>query len=134
MRARNYIGGALFCICLTIGFILLRFSLVRKLLNKFVLRQPGQGPSAQSRAKASFHCDIVGIGENKTEVRAEVSGGDPGYGETAKMISETALSLAMDLDSAPNMTGVLTPATACGAPLIKRLQDNGIIFKIVENS
>ncbi len=26
----------------------------------------------------------------------EVAGGDPGYGETAKMLAETALSLARD--------------------------------------
>jgi len=63
-------------------------------------------------------------------VRGEVAGGDT-YGATAKMVAETALSLAFDRDAAPNMTGVLTPAIACGLPLIERLKASGINFKIV---
>eukprot|EP00456_Euglypha_rotunda_P060473 TRINITY_DN5060_c0_g1_i31.p1 TRINITY_DN5060_c0_g1~~TRINITY_DN5060_c0_g1_i31.p1 ORF type:complete len:295 (-),score=27.02 TRINITY_DN5060_c0_g1_i31:84-968(-) len=133
LKAPSYFFGGIFCVLLMVGVILLRIGFVRNLVSKYVLRQPGQGPSVEERAKATFKCDILGIGEDGTRVRAEVSGGDPGYTETAKMITETALSLAMDLDSAPNMTGVLTPATACGVPLIKRLNDNGLTFKIVDN-
>jgi len=131
-RAPSYLFGAIFSVLLVFGMILLRISFVRSFLQKFVLRQPGHGPSEKSRAKASFQLDLVGIGEEGTKVRGQITGGDPGYGETAKMITETALSLAMDLDSAPNMTGILTPATACGLPLVKRLQNNGINFKIVD--
>jgi short subunit dehydrogenase-like uncharacterized protein len=60
----------------------------------------------------------------------EVSGGDPGYGETSKMLSEAALSLARD--ELPERAGQLTPAVAMGQALIDRLQAAGIEFKLVE--
>jgi len=49
-------------------------------------------------------------------------GGDPGYGDTSKMITEAALTLALDSDKLPPFAGILTPATGCGLPLIARLQ------------
>jgi short subunit dehydrogenase-like uncharacterized protein len=44
----------------------------------------------------------------------EVSGGDPGYGETSRMLAESALSLAFD--DLPAEGGVLTPAQAMEVP------------------
>ena len=43
-------------------------------------------------------------------VHAQVSGGDPGYGETSKMLAESALCLAFD--ELPQRAGQLTPALA----------------------
>jgi short subunit dehydrogenase-like uncharacterized protein len=59
----------------------------------------------------------------------EVSGGDPGYGETSKMLAESALSLAQD--DLPDRAGQLTPAVAMGQALIDRLQAAGIKFGVV---
>jgi short subunit dehydrogenase-like uncharacterized protein len=59
----------------------------------------------------------------------EVSGGDPGYGETSKMLAESALSLAQD--SLPERAGQLTPAVAMGQSLVDRLQAAGIGFAVV---
>ena len=61
---------------------------------------------------------------------AEVTGGDPGYGETSKMLSQAALCLAHD--ELPDRAGQLTPAVAMGRPLIDRLQRAGIGFDVVE--
>ena len=57
----------------------------------------------------------------------EVSGGDPGYGETAKMLAESALCLAFD--DLPATAGQLTTATAMGDALIGRLTRAGITFR-----
>jgi short subunit dehydrogenase-like uncharacterized protein len=62
----------------------------------------------------------------------EVTGGDPGYGETSKMLAESALCLAHD--ELPARTGQLTPAVAMGQALIDRLQRAGIEFRVAETS
>jgi len=59
----------------------------------------------------------------------QVRGGDPGYGETAKMISESALCLLLDCPLHPG--GVLTSAAAGGEFLVKRLQAAGISFDVL---
>jgi saccharopine dehydrogenase (NAD+, L-glutamate forming) len=59
----------------------------------------------------------------------QVSGGDPGYGETAKMLAESALCLAFD--KLPRLGGVLTPAQAMGSALLERLQLAGIRFEVL---
>lgn len=58
----------------------------------------------------------------------EVAGGDPGYGETAKMLAESALCLAFD--DVPDRAGQLTTAAALGHPLIDRLQRAGLTFTV----
>ena len=57
----------------------------------------------------------------------EVTGGDPGYGETSKMLAESALCLAHD--DLPQRAGQLTPAVAMGQALIDRLKRAGIGFE-----
>jgi saccharopine dehydrogenase (NAD+, L-glutamate forming) len=64
-----------------------------------------------------------------TSVATRVSGGDPGYTETAKMISETALSL--EYDDNPPTAGQVTTVTACGDALLARLQAAGIGFDVL---
>ena len=62
----------------------------------------------------------------------EVSGVDPGYGETAKMLGESALCLVHD-ELAPT-SGQLTTAAAMGQPLLDRLQRSGITFRRVDET
>jgi short subunit dehydrogenase-like uncharacterized protein len=47
--------------------------------------------------------------------------GDPGYAATAVLLGESALALACDRDELPDRHGVLTPASAMGDTLLKRL-------------
>ncbi|MGI8558651.1 MAG: saccharopine dehydrogenase family protein [Solirubrobacteraceae bacterium] len=89
--------------------------------------KPCDGPSAEERAKGWFNVRFVGEGGGRRVV-AEVSGGDPGYGETAKMLAEAALCLAHD--ELPQTSGQVTTATAMGDALIGRLQRSGIRFEI----
>lgn len=64
-----------------------------------------------------------------TRLITEVSGGDPGYEETAKMLAESALSLAFD--ELPETAGQVTTAVAMGDALRTRLQEAGIAFGVV---
>jgi short subunit dehydrogenase-like uncharacterized protein len=91
-------------------------------------KSSGEGPTPEQRAKAWFKVSFRGQGGGK-RVRTEVSGGDPGYGETSKMLAESALCLAFD--TLPKRCGQLTPAVAMGNALIERLQKNGIKFTVL---
>ncbi|MFJ6199290.1 saccharopine dehydrogenase family protein [Micromonospora sp. NPDC092111] len=90
----------------------------------------GQGPSAQQRARSWFRVRFVGEGGGRT-VRTEVSGGDPGYEETAKMLAESALCLAHD--DLPVTSGQVTPVTAMGDALLDRLVRAGMTFRVLES-
>lgn len=100
---------------------------VRNLLGGRI--SPGDGPSAAQRDKSWFTVDFVAAAGDQT-VHTRVSGGDPGYGETAKMLAESALCLAFDDN--PAVGGQLTPAVAMGSHLLARLRARGITFEVVE--
>ncbi|GIJ34666.1 saccharopine dehydrogenase family protein [Micromonospora sediminimaris] len=89
----------------------------------------GQGPSAEQRAKSWFTLRFVGVGGGRRVV-TEVTGGDPGYDETAKMLAESALCLACD--DLPTTSGQLTPVTAMGDALLHRLTAAGITFRLLK--
>ncbi|MEU8713411.1 saccharopine dehydrogenase NADP-binding domain-containing protein [Streptomyces sp. NPDC048663] len=89
--------------------------------------RPGEGPSEEKRARSWFRVRFVGEGGGR-RVYTEVSGGDPGYGETAKMFAEAALSLAFD--DLPATAGQVTTVQAMGDALIERLRGAGIGFRV----
>jgi short subunit dehydrogenase-like uncharacterized protein len=118
----------------------------RDLLLK--LKDPGEGPTPEQREKGWFSVKFIAQADdplaiqprssgsglrhpaaNSSELMTEVSGGDPGYGETSKMLAESALCLARD--ELPALSGQLTPAVAMGEALIGRLQAAGIRFKVL---
>jgi len=99
----------------------------RKLLLK--AKSPGEGPSEAVRAKSWFKVTFIGEGGGERVV-TEVSGGDPGYDETAKMLSESALCLAFD--ELPEAAGQVTTAQAMGDALLSRLQNAGMTFRVLE--
>jgi short subunit dehydrogenase-like uncharacterized protein len=107
---------------------LAKFSATRALLGK--IKAPGDGPSAEERAKGWFKVHFIGESEGRL-VQTQVTGGDPGYTDTAKMISEAALCLAFDRDNLAPHTGVVTPAAGIGQPLFPRLERAGIHFSEV---
>jgi short subunit dehydrogenase-like uncharacterized protein len=52
--------------------------------------------------------------------------GDPGYAATAVLLGESALALARDREQLSDRRGVLTPASAMGDALLKRLAAIGV--------
>jgi short subunit dehydrogenase-like uncharacterized protein len=93
------------------------------------LKAPGDGPDAARRERSWFTARFAGRvgGESAPRVGCEVRGGDPGYGETSKMLAESALCLAHD--ALAETRGMVTPAVAMGQALIDRLQAVGIVFE-----
>jgi short subunit dehydrogenase-like uncharacterized protein len=89
----------------------------------------GEGPSAERRERSWFNVRFIGEGGGRRVV-TEVSGGDPGYDETAKMLAESALCLAQD--ELPASAGQVTTAVAMGDALIERLRRQGIVFQVIE--
>ena len=110
------------------ALVLAQLAPTRKLLLK-AFPSPGEGPSEETRAKSWFKITFIGEGGGKRVV-TEVSGGDPGYGETSKMLAESGLCLAFD--ELPEAAGQVTTAAAMGDALQSRLQDAGIGFQLVE--
>jgi short subunit dehydrogenase-like uncharacterized protein len=94
-------------------------------------RKSGEGPNKETRDKSYFKLTFIGESETK-KVVTKVSGGDPGYTETSKMLSETALLLMENMGKLPLKGGVLTPAGTLGNLLIERLQSKGICFEVIE--
>ncbi|MFI9374437.1 saccharopine dehydrogenase family protein [Streptomyces parvulus] len=88
----------------------------------------GEGPSAERRDRTWFTVDMIGEGGGQ-RVHTQVSGADPGYTETAKMLAESALCLAFD-DNPPT-AGQVTTATAMGVNLLRRLSTAGISFAVI---
>jgi short subunit dehydrogenase-like uncharacterized protein len=101
----------------------------RDLLLK--LMSSGQGPSEEKRAKSWFRVRFDARGGDK-RVRTQVSGGDPGYSETSKMLAESALCLAFD--DLPERSGQITPAVAMGDALRRRLIAAGIKFEVLDGA
>jgi short subunit dehydrogenase-like uncharacterized protein len=89
----------------------------------------GEGPSDEQMEKGWFKVRFRGEGGGKRVV-CEVSGGDPGYGETSKMLAESALCLAHD--DLPETAGQVTTAQAMGDALIERLRRAGMRFEVIE--
>ncbi|PFH52215.1 hypothetical protein AMATHDRAFT_57582 [Amanita thiersii Skay4041] len=140
-------GALLFSVAFVVTFMsLYALSPVRWLVKKF-MPQPGEGPSDEAMKDGYL------IGTNLTtsasnpplQVKSVVRlKGDPGYLLTAAMISESALSLLLpprSSNSSADSTsysaiptlpllaqkgGVLTPMTAFGDVLLKRLEDTGL--------
>jgi short subunit dehydrogenase-like uncharacterized protein len=94
------------------------------------LKTQGEGPSEAERERSWFKIVFLGEGGGK-RVRTEVSGGDPGYSETAKMLAESGLCLSFD--QLPERSGQLTTAVAMGDALLERLQKAGIRFQVTES-
>ena len=92
------------------------------LLVRLALPKPGKGPTESSRKNGYFKFSFY-VFDKKLKAVVFVSGtGCPGYGSTSKMLAESSICLA--IDKLPNKSGILTPSTGLGAPLLSRLEKN----------
>lgn len=94
--------------------------------------KPGEGPSKEERETGFYDVMFVGDMKDGSKIIAGVTGDkDPGYGSTSKMITEAALTLALDVPQNRVGGGVYTSAPAMGEALISRLTEHaGLTFKI----
>lgn len=124
-KTASLVGGAL-----ALGGIvaLAQLSPTRALLMR--AKGSGEGPSPEQRAKAwfrvTFHARTA-----SSKLTTRVSGGDPGYDETAKMLAETGICLVEDRDNLPLNCGVVTPAAGLGHALLNRLERHVLKFEVL---
>ncbi len=106
------------------------FAPTRKLLQTFILPDPGEGPSPELQKTGFFNLMQIGELPDGTLIQTRITGDqDPGYGSTSKMLSECAVCLAKDDITVGG--GVWTPASAMGGLLLERLRKNaGLTFEI----
>lgn len=109
---------------------LAQFRLTRSLLLKLVPQ--GEGPSEEVRKQGWFKVTFL-VEADGQRFRYRASGGDPGYGDTSKMIAESALCLALDANL-PEVFGIVTTATALGDALLERLRAAGMGFEMLSGS
>ena len=107
---------------------------IRAFLGRFVLPKPGEGPSVKAQKNGFYDFRFVGTTEDGQEIRTKVHGDmDPGYGSTAKIISQAAVCLAQDVSSDVK-GGFWTPATVLGDNIINRLNaHSGVTFEVLES-
>ncbi|WP_312898917.1 saccharopine dehydrogenase family protein [Corynebacterium variabile] len=112
-----------------VGIAAVQIAPVRRAIARRIAA--GEGPSQERRDRTWFTVEFVGTAAGRT-VHTRVRGGDPGYTETAKMLAESALSLAFDDN--PALAGQLTTATAMGGNLIDRLTAAGMSFEVLSHT
>ncbi len=94
---------------------------IRWLLETAVLPKPGEGPTEKAQFEGGFDIVFLGATVKGETIRCRVTGDrDPGYGSTAKMLSQAAACLAKDV-SDDVAGGFWTPATILGNKLVDRL-------------
>lgn len=111
----------------------LRLGPIRLLAEKLA-PAPGSGPSEASMDGGSFRAQWVGHSASGKTVRGLIADkGDPGNRATTKMLCESALALALQLDDLPGGRqhgGLLTPASGLGDVLVQRLRAAGMTLQV----
>ncbi|GGI86807.1 saccharopine dehydrogenase [Polymorphobacter multimanifer] len=105
---------------------------LRWLLETVVLPKPGEGPTEKAQLEGGFDLVFLGSTAKGDTIGCRVTGDrDPGYGSTAKMLSQAAACLAKDVP-AEVAGGFWTPATIMGDVLIERLKAHaGLSFELL---
>ena len=106
------------------------FAGTRKLMQRFVLPKPGEGPDRTLQEEGFFNLMQLGVLADGSTIKGKITGDqDPGYGSTSKMLSECAVCLAKD--DLPTGGGVWTPASVMPEALIVRLRKfAGLSFEL----
>ncbi len=105
---------------------------LRWLLETMVLPKPGEGPNEKAQLEGGFDLVFLGSTAKGDTIGCRVTGDrDPGYGSTAKMLSQAAACLAKDVPD-DVAGGFWTPATIMGDVLTERLQAHaGLTFELL---
>lgn len=108
-------------------------SWMRSLLEKYWLPKPGEGPSEKAQQQGFYDLRFYGETSKGEKAVARVTGDrDPGYGSTAKMLSEAAILLVAMRDEGTAKSGQFSPATCFGESLIPQLTEHaGLRFDIL---
>ena len=133
---RMGVGGGLQARLVTgvlgLGVGMMGTSLGRAVLKPFI-PAPGEGPSEETMDNGFTKVKAVAHGEDGSLVRGRLLfQGDPGNRATVAMLCECALSLVQDREALPGgaeRAGFLTPTTAFGEVLLRRLREVGFVVE-----
>ncbi|KAK7691924.1 hypothetical protein QCA50_005329 [Cerrena zonata] len=131
--AKSKAGGVLASLGLIFGMLSLLIPPLRWLLKK-VGPQSGEGPSPELQKNGwlkvtNITSSVATPTTPQRHVRTTINGsGDPGYALTSIMIAESALSILLnysELTPLAHEGGILTPASALGDVIVRRLERSG---------
>ncbi|PRP77371.1 saccharopine dehydrogenase [Planoprotostelium fungivorum] len=122
-----FVSGVVFVVMIVAG-LLLSVSFSRNIIKKFV-PTPGTGPTRKIIESGKWATHYIAKGRTpdgrEVTVRGRAKGHqDPGYNDTARMLSESAVHLALSRDKCAER-GFCTPAAAYGPTFIDRLRTAG---------
>jgi len=101
------------------------------LLETGFIPKPGQGPSVASMDKGFLKVTALATGDSGGKAKLEFYfPTDPGYRDTARMLVESGLVLALQLKDVKVPGGVYTPAACQGEVLTQRLLDTGSSLQV----
>ncbi|MGF1646188.1 MAG: saccharopine dehydrogenase family protein [Kineosporiaceae bacterium] len=123
------VGPALAVAAGTLGlFAGMSWPPTRRILDR-LLPAPGAGPSERTRRRGYFRFRHVAETTSGRVLTARVGADlDPGYGATAVMLGEAAMTLAAG--EGTGRAGALTSATALGDALVERLRAAGFHWEV----
>lgn len=106
----------------------------RWLMENTFLPKPGEGPTIEQQQQGFYDLRFYGRTAEGQKLTCKVTGDqDPGYGSTAKILSQCAICLIKDIPKEHCKGGFWTPASAMAEPLIERLRHfAGLTFECVQ--
>ena len=94
------------------------------------LPSPGSGPSIAAMDQGYLKLTAYGTGKNGKQSRCCLYfPDDPAYRDTARMLVEAGLGMALDEAELPEVSGVVTPIVALGDNLKSRLVATGTVVE-----
>ena len=119
---------------LMLGAVIAAPPLTWLFLQLGLIPSPGEGPSASDMDKGFLNVTAYGYGREGKAGKVIRSTfyfpTDPGYRDTARMLVESGLLLALEPEKTSKTGGILTPAAALGLPLIDRLCATGSSMEV----
>lgn len=100
-------------------------------LSTGLIPKPGEGPSEESMDRGFLKVTAIATGDKNGTAKVQFYfPTDPGYRDTARMLVESGLVLALQLSQVPVPGGVYTPAACQGRLLTDRLLASGSSLKV----
>lgn len=127
----NFFAGFVESLSLVVFGSSLKVPLFRWFMFTFILPHPGQGPSEKQMDAGFLKVTTIARSSNDSKVKTIFYfPTDPAYRDTARMLVEAGLVLALEPDKVKSGGGVFTPAACQGEALIDRLVNTGCSFNV----
>jgi short subunit dehydrogenase-like uncharacterized protein len=114
-----------------IAFVTALFNPITRYILTLVLPGVGEGPPRGAMEMGFLAVSAEGIGSQGTKIQSLIYfPRDAGYLDTARMVAESGLTLALDSNKLSPDGGFFTPSTGMGNVLLNRLCRTGTSFAL----